>query len=312
MGSASEGPILVGFEDGFKSTILFADLKTLRPVPYRTTNSGAISMKDCYVRASADGKVFGLWNPQTSPSGIGTLAIAGKEVRGTYAHDSAGHVTPDADGKVIHTASGLWSPEAKRLSKTKDDTYYLPAVQAGYYLSIRKGDPLNRRNGAKSALSLFLAGTDEPLATLPQIELPSGINSWDREPFGFDQHILFIPDAKLFVIVPETNDKLVLYRYDIVDALEQSGVDYLLVTSPAPRTAKANAEFTYQVRAKSKKGGVKYRLDAAPEGMTISPEGQIKWMVPLKPKKDNEVIVNINDASGQERFHSFTLHIGNK
>jgi len=199
MGSASDGPILVGFEDGFNSSVIFADLKTLRPLPYAMTGARGVSSKDCFVRSSADGKVFGMWNPNSSPSGITTLVIAGKGVKASYEHDSAGHVTPDADGKVICTARGLWTPESKRLSKTKDDTYYVPAVQGGYYMSVRLADPFNRRNGAKSALTLFLAGSEQPLATLPQIELPSGINSWDREAFGFDQHILFIPDAKLFV-----------------------------------------------------------------------------------------------------------------
>jgi V8-like Glu-specific endopeptidase len=310
MGSTSQGPILVAMGGDTEAQASFLDLRTLKPVQLKTPARGLGFAPSAYARASADGKVFGVWSPRVNPGGIGTLVITGNEVRSFYQHDSAGHIAPDAEGKVLCTGQGLWTPEGKRLARAPDSTYYIPAVQPGYVLAVRSGERFDRRGQRKSTLSLYLSGTEEPLATLPQVELPVGINPFDREPFGFDRHILFIPDAKLIVVVPETHDKLVLYRFDVVEALEESGTDYLIVTSQPPRTAQANAEYRYQVRARAKKGGINYRLDSAPEGMTISADGLITWKVPAQPKKETEVIVAVTDAAGQERFQSFTVTVG--
>ena len=60
---------------------------------------------------------------------------------------------------------------------------------------------------------------------------------------------------------------------------------------------------------KSKKGGVKYKLDAGPVGMKMTPEGKITWTAPAFVPDTWSVIVSVSDASGQERFHTFTLQV---
>lgn len=74
--------------------------------------------------------------------------------------------------------------------------------------------------------------------------------------------------------------------------------------------AKTGSQFEYAVTVKSKKGGVKYRLDSGPDRMTISPTGVITWDVPSDMAPGSvSVILSVQDASAQERLHSFVLKI---
>jgi hypothetical protein len=241
------------------------------------------------------------------------VVVTGGEVIDHYTHDSAGHIDPGPDGKVLYTARGLWTAEAKRIGDARDAAYTLPATQPDLYMSLRLADGFGRRGTDKSVLSVYLAGSDQPLASLPEVELPTGINLWDREPFGFDKHILLNPAAKRLVVIPETNDKVVLYRFDLVDLLQKSGVDYLVVTSQPVTVAVKGSEYSYQVEAKSSKGGVRYRLDSGPDGMQVSKDGLVTWKVPADyAGASADVIVNVSDAAGQERFHTFTISASNK
>jgi hypothetical protein len=127
---------------------------------------------------------------------------------------------------------------------------------------------------------------------------------------GADKRILFLPEAKLIITIPARNDKMVLHRFDVEEALEKSGIDYLYVTSQAPLTAKKGDTYSYQLAVKSKKGGLKYKVESGPKGMTISDAGRITWSVPPDPEeKESSVIVSIRDATGQEVFHTFTVSI---
>src|SRR5207247_11430513 len=119
-----------------------------------------------------------------------------------------------------------------------------------------------------------------------------------------------LPEAKLIVVIPASNDRLLLYPFDIEEALEKSGRDYLVTTSQPPPVAKKGTVYSYAIRVRSKKGGIKYKLEASPTGMVLSPNGTITWEVPTGfVEAQTNVIVSITDASGQERFHSFTLAV---
>jgi hypothetical protein len=111
-------------------------------------------------------------------------------------------------------------------------------------------------------------------------------------------------------VLPQSNDRVVLHKFDVNAALEQSGIDYLLVTSRAPREVVRGTTFRYLVAVKSKRGGVTFKLDSAPKGMTVSGEGVVGWPVPADaPEGSQEVILTIRDGGGQEIFHTFTVRV---
>lgn len=128
--------------------------------------------------------------------------------------------------------------------------------------------------------------------------------------FGMWRRVVFVPDAKVIVLLPPGDDRLVLYKFDADAALEQSGFDYLLVSSRPPKQVKAGTTFNYPIKVKSRQGGVKYSLDSGPMGMEVSAEGVVKWSVPNDvPAGNQEVILTVRDKSGQEVFHTFTIRV---
>ena len=116
----------------------------------------------------------------------------------------------------------------------------------------------------------------------------------------------------MIVVLPPSNDRLVLTPFDVDAALEKSGIDYLLVTTQPTVTARRGEEYVYPVAVKSKKGGVTYRVDSGPPGLSVSPAGEVRWRVPADFKGTTaEVILTVRDAAGQEAFHVFSVRITN-
>ena len=72
--------------------------------------------------------------------------------------------------------------------------------------------------------------------------------------FNAGRNLLFIPEAKVIILPSATLDSLILKRFDIVEALAESGIDYLVVTSTAPSSAKLGQPYSYQLETLSKKG----------------------------------------------------------
>ena len=101
-----------------------------------------------------------------------------------------------------------------------------------------------------------------------------------------------------------------MHKFDLEAALAQSDVDYFLVTSSPPRSVKRGETYAYSVAVKSKRGGVTFNLDSGPKGMEISKTGEIKWQVPADSMEGNQdVILTLRDASGQDIFHTFTVRV---
>jgi hypothetical protein len=114
----------------------------------------------------------------------------------------------------------------------------------------------------------------------------------------------------VIVVLPTSNDQIVLHKFDVDAALDKSGLDYLFVTSQPPRSVKTGAVFGYKIEVKSKKGPVTYKLDSAPKGMEVSKDGMVTWKVPTDLAEGNqEVILTVRDAAGQEVFHTFALRV---
>src|SRR5262249_11118697 len=142
------------------------------------------------------------------------------------------------------------------------------------------GFPHGGRDGARGTLYLHLAGDDRPVAELNQVEVPRGLNTWGRERFGIDHCFFLIPSAKLLVVLPETQDRLQLYRVDTDELLAKSDRDYRVVMSRPPETAVAGQTWTYTPTVMSRKGGVKVKLESGPPGTALSEQGRLSWKVP--------------------------------
>ncbi len=145
-GHASQGPILAHISSGTEelSAAFFAaiDLKSFKKLPIEHDQIPFFSsFRDSVrVRASANGRLFGLWATSHSPQGILSIALDDKTMRSKYEHDSAGHVVPTADGKYLLTGvRGVYTAELKNLSGNVNQGVRVPCVPTShprFYVSI--------------------------------------------------------------------------------------------------------------------------------------------------------------------------------
>src|SRR5262249_9396251 len=143
--------------------------------------------------------------------------------------------------------------------------YSLPAAEGEtFYLGINVPGFPHGDNRNAGRLSLYVAGDDRPLGEIKQAQVPRNLNTWGREPYGVDKRFFLIPTAKLLVILPEAQDRLLLYRVDVDKILAQSNRDYLVTTTRAPATAHKGKTYAFPITVLSNKGGVKYKLESGP------------------------------------------------
>jgi hypothetical protein len=296
MGSASDGPLAVNGR--------LLDLRSfqLRPIKYpETAEHGWES--DTQVFASADGTTFGTWG---SSSERDAWVLEGNEVKRYVGPEDLGHIVPGPDGRVVFTSQGVFTNQLQPLvPKDRSAGFSLPAVQGPFFISLTPKTP----DSKGGSLSLNLLGNDRPLAKLDNFH-NLNFDGWGRDPLGPHKRFFFIPMAKLLVILPQTNDQLILHRFDVDALLDSSGIDYLLVASQPPTSVQRGAAYSYQLTVKSKKGGVKYRIDSGPDGMRVSDSGLVQWHVPPGGKEaEQPVVITVRDAAGQEAFHTFTIKV---
>jgi hypothetical protein len=322
LGSASRGPlVLFGEGKGVGQTeVLFLDPYTLKAIPDLKLGRAPWGVRGSSWRISGDGQVMTSYTPGSSPQGHTAYVRSGNEYKPNgLAGDAAGTMAPGPEGRFVYTARGMYTREGKPVGKMgaygDGSRFCLPAAEGEtFYLCIDvPGFPHGDRSGKTGNLFLHVAGEDRPLAALSQVEVPAGLNTWGREPFGTDKRFFLIPSAKLLVVLPATQDRLVVYRVDIDELLSKADHDYLVVLSRPPATARRGEAYSYQMNVKSKKGGVKYKLDSGPKGMEVSATGLLKWPVPADfAEPQTDVVVSITDAGEQELFHTFALNVGGK
>lgn len=320
MGSNSRGPLLLRWVAANSPVetgqFTLVNATTLQSLAGLKVNVPMINMgRGLHIRASASGDVFGLWSSGVSPSGLGLLVVEGNKVESRYEHTSVGYVQPGPDGRAVFTGSGgLYTEQLRRIgAATNNGTPFqqmtVPANAMGYYISLANpnGPPPPGGQAGMSA-TLCLVGNDRPLATLPKLDELSFSQQeiWAPTDFTIEKRVHFLATADLLITIPPANDELVLRRFNVVDALNKSGVDYLFVSSSPPPVGRRGELYRYPIEVKSEQGGVSCRLESGPDGMTVSPAGLVTWRVP-QDATDTSVIIAVRDASGQEVFHTFTL-----
>ncbi|WP_020471586.1 S1C family serine protease [Zavarzinella formosa] len=311
MGHGSDGPLVV---NGF-----FLNLATFRPLPLEIQGADGRAWPPTDRRIpSADGTVFGAWNTHLSPSSSTTFVCEGGAVK-RYGDGDLRHVIPGPDGRTVFTGKGL----VTRLLTRADEAdaaygYCLPAVRGDYFLSVSSigGRVVGNRvigggpGGKGGGFTVYLRGLKQPVAKLDDADHGLAFDGWDREEFGPWRRVCFVPDAKVIIVLPASNDRLVLHKFDPEAALEKSGQNYLLVTSRSPREVKIGMLMSYPVKVKAKNAKVTFKLDSGPKGMAVSPTGVITW-TPSSDETagDRDVILTIRDGEGLEVFHTFTVRV---
>jgi hypothetical protein len=190
------------------------------------------SERNVQVRASANGKVFGMWCLSNSPSGVGVFVASDAGVQSYYGHWSAGYVVPSPDGKLLFTRFGKCVPQVSlmNMQELRGDPV-LPACNGDCYLSLppiaRLGQgpagslpskpgtpqPSQSSTGKAGALTVRALSNDKLIATLPDLDLQVPGEEGIKHDLPFDKRVHLIPEARLIITVPASNDRLVLYEF---------------------------------------------------------------------------------------------------
>ncbi|MEA3211266.1 MAG: serine protease Do [Chthoniobacter sp.] len=279
----------------------------------------SISSPNSIIRASADGRTFGLCRKGSSPTGFTILAFNDNEFSEFYEHSSCGVLVPSADGAQIFTSqSGVFTnqfvPVVKSQGNWADGLTFLPSYHPMFFISV----PYNaassgREKKTPKTIGIYLAGSSQALLQMPEElkEMQTGAKGEGSRssegPITLDKRYHFFPQMELLLTIPPTNDKIVARPLNVRRLLDEQGIDYRYVTSVAP-LGKVSTTYRYKLEAVSKAGGVEFTLQSGPKGLTVSTDGEVTWNAPARPV-DETVIVSLKDDSGQEAFHMFRIVI---
>src|SRR5262249_47307841 len=145
----------------------------------------------------------------------------------------------DLDGKPI-AAAGPPRKSAPEIS--------IPSSDPAYYLSVSGladsvtgyVDPSfpQRRSPAGAVMAAIHAADGSRLLTVHGLdEMAFEIkqedqSEWAKNELTLDKRFSFVPAAHLLITIPGENDRLVLRRLDLDEALDRAGSDDLIITSP--------------------------------------------------------------------------------
>ncbi len=322
MGDASAGPLLICDERG---GVRFHDLTTFEEMPYKVNGQGLGSGPGPIYWAGSDGRIYGATGNYGMPNGVATLVIEGGKVRTHREHWGTWFVQPGPGDK--HICAGGHGVLTDRVQPADDVVFskqsgnvvhtFLPARHGPYYMHVHVKSGLEKvlgpglnKDDPDWGLTVYMLGDKRPIAQLPNVRVPT-YGEWGAlQGLGIVNCVHLIPRAHLIAVVPASRDKLLLYPFDVEEALEKSGIKYLLITSQPPASARRGQELTYQIAGKAKAGGLTFQLASGPKGMAVTPQGRLTWSVPPDfADKEADVIVTARDADGQEVFHTFTLAV---
>jgi hypothetical protein len=256
-------------------------------------------------RTDGNLRIITEWCTSHSPTGFGVFNRNGTKFEHRYDHDSKGTLLVGDDGRIYTATGEIYAVNLVKRGDIKSQ-FLVPAIGGSLIVGLTDD----------GSLTLYEAGKTTPLT--PWGEFPDwtqdknnrGRWRWGRDRLAPDRRITFVPAAGRVAFIPFEDDRIVLRPFSFQAALKKSGVDYLIVTSTPPSSAKVGVRWKYQAKAISSSDGIEYKLEFVPEGMKATAGGLITWT----PKKSSagrteKVVLLIKDASGEQTYHTFDVSV---
>jgi hypothetical protein len=306
MGSASNGPLLLWSGQSVEPW----DIEQMRPLAVEGKLLGGEARYHFRLRASADGHTFIGWHNGISPQQYAVMRLEGGKTTILSSPDGQwfnGHwALPGPDGSLVFRhGGGIYTGNMNLIAGDSfKGAVVLPTDDPRFFLAIRE-------HGQGDEVTIYANADRRPVCTVGNVEKTTRSNlytNWGH--FDGEPRVRFLPSARVLLTLPESNDRVVLRRLDLREALDASGQDYLFVRSVPPFRASSGDVLVYRVEVDSKAGGVRFTLDSGPDGMTVSAGGVVRWKVPPGyAGKTAWVALTIKDARGKELVHSFEVAV---
>ncbi|AMV22815.1 hypothetical protein VT84_00285 [Gemmata sp. SH-PL17] len=303
--SAADGPVFVLTKPDGAFGNKLTPLDPVKLLPLKGVEPARFN-QPAGIRVSASGTSVAAFRKDTN-AGSQAFSFDGKKFTGVpiWWGNVYGHVCPSPDGNTLYTSAGVAVG-----GKLTGSAYTIPAAEGnGFYLSVEVADAPHGSDTVPSKLKLHLVGDEKPLADLDRVDLPRGVNVWDRQAITPDERVLFIESARVVLVLPHGEREVEVYKLDPWAPLVKSGRDYLLVTSPPPALAVRGTVFEYAPAVRSKRAGTKLKVDIGPDGMTVA-NGVVSWAVPKDFAEPSvTVALSVTDDAQKTVFQTFELKV---
>ncbi len=224
MGSASRGPVLVQWADEHRdlapAPIEFVDLQTLEILNLKLQGERPrefVYRDQMHFRASPNGAVFGGWH--TGLGGMHLFVVSGANLRTQDKQGGHGYVIPGSDGKTIYAGGTRFTLELQEIDSPGAKPFIaVPSPLGPYYLraDIKEDDRFtNHEQLVVGGLTVYKAGDDRPPASLPSVRFAGKRAHLLFGTLDFDRRITLLPEARMIVTIPPTDDQLVLHHFDV-------------------------------------------------------------------------------------------------
>ena len=218
----------------------------------------------------------------------------GGSLIGTNMDDPFAHVAPGPDGRTVYTGlAGRLDPSGTTIGTVEPSDLTIPTSDPLYYLTIAglNGSLPNQprpvaKPGSVTA-SIHATGDGARLLTVLGLDEMAGLDRNDlfaTTNFTIDDRFHLVPAANLLITIPPENDRLVMRRLDLGEALDKVGGDYLAVAALPALIVTPGQKVERTIVARSKAGGLTYSLANGPKGLSVTPEGGIVWQVAERPQ----------------------------
>jgi hypothetical protein len=259
-------------------------------------------------RISADGQAVALWaGDVVLPINYGLVRLGRKNIV-TSSPDAFAFpgrwAMPSADGSLIfRTDSGIYDADMRPLPvRALKGMTLLPTEDPRFFLAVREGPDASELlicTSADRQVVFKVAGVEKMTASRARTR-------WGR--FLGEPRVHYLPSANVLITLPESNDRVVMRPLNLLEALKGTGEDYLLVLSWPNRRVAEVTELQYRMDVRSRSAPLQYELEEGPKGMTVSADGEVRWLVSRSPEPVR-VRIRVRSASGKEVEHAFNLTV---
>jgi formylglycine-generating enzyme required for sulfatase activity/arylsulfatase A-like enzyme len=234
----------------------------------------------------------------------------GTQSVGSTANHAKNWSGPTADGSLILIESQECDRNLRRIPMglfAKDRL--LPTVDPRYFLAVRFGIgnvQCQICNVADRRTIYTIHDFEDMGLTGSTQEQQSIRNRMERDR---DSSFWFLPELKSFVTLNWDRQRILIYPFELEEALKKKGDPWLYVTSIPPLNAVRGSELSHQFQALSSFGNVEYSLESAVEGMSLSTQGELHWKVPIVFEQESVRVLVRATSSDNETFVQFEVSV---
>ncbi|MCA9094923.1 MAG: hypothetical protein KDA68_15660 [Planctomycetaceae bacterium] len=326
MGSASEGPVAMGFYDKNQRAIQNEDVMIVDSGDFTKliekfgaesflTHQGVYGID---LRAAANGSCFSIYCRNIMGSSMQYFLLRRKIEWPLLASGHFGHRLPGPDGSTLFTSRGVFNADGQKGLPTPLNHYTnsFPACSGSWYVNLASADG-SLITGNTEKLRVFpelkLRDDQEMSIPLKQFEFewlpprrPVTSSPW----FPDDQRIHLIPWANLLLVIPIETNRIDLYQVDLDKLLKSSGKAHLYIRSRPPSHVKANRRFEYQIETTGSSAPFKYTLELGPPNASVNAQGLLSWETPKNGGvSPHSFIIKVSDREERIVRQSFECHV---